>query len=325
MSSNPRTWRGVIEGSRRWSCEAADAIEWLKGLPDDSIDLLVTSPPYERARTYGLNVTMPSGEEWVGWMRSVVEVAATKVKGLIAINCEGQTKGYRYSAVPFLLMADLHRSGYCLRKPLVYHRIGIPGSGGPDWLRNDWEPIVCVTRGGKLPWSDNTACGQPPKFAPGGEPSHRTEDGRRTNANLSRAERGRLRREAAAVGNGRKIRAHDSGEWADSTVKTEWNYVPPDVANPGNVLKVSVGGGRLGHDLAHDNEAPFSLDFAEFFVRSFCPPSGIVADPFSGSGTTCHAAIEWGRRFVGCDIRESQVKLCERRLATVTPRMMEMA
>jgi len=75
----------------------------------------------------------------------------------------------------------------------------------------------------------------------------------------------------------------------------------------------------MGHDLAHSNEAPFPLKLAAFFVQSFAPPGGTVCDPFAGSGTTAHAAYEHGRRFVGCDLRQSQVDLTLRRLATVTP------
>ena len=39
-------------------------------------------------------------------------------------------------------------------------------------------------------------------------------------------------------------------------------------ANPGNVVKVKAGGGHMGSDLAHDNEAPFPESLADFFVLS---------------------------------------------------------
>ena len=97
------------------------------------------------------------------------------------------------------------------------------------------------------------------------------------------------------------------------------NYDPPAIANPGNVVTVKVGGGLMGHVLTHDNEAPFPLELAAFFVKSFAPPGGIVADCFAGSGTTIDAAVQHGRRGIGCDIRESQIELIERRMATVTP------
>lgn len=280
----------VMSGEKRWACVQSDAVAFLDSLPDDSVDLLFTSPPYELARTYGIGDKMVGGQAWVDWMVSVVRAAAPKVKGLIAVNCEGQTRGYAYSGAPFLLFADLHRAGFNMRKPPVFHRVGIPGSGGPDWLRNDYEPIICVTREGRLPWSNNTACGHPPKWASGGAMSNRSVNGQRVNDGI--------------IG-GRISKLGAAGQ--------------PDIANPGNVIHCLVGGGQLGHDIAHENEAPFPLDLAAFFVKSFCPPDGITCDPFSGSGTTCHAAFENGRRFVGCDLRQSQVDLCARRLSSVTP------
>lgn len=97
------------------------------------------------------------------------------------------------------------------------------------------------------------------------------------------------------------------------------NYAPPDFANPGNVLKCDIGGGAMGHVLAHENEAPFPLELPTFFVKSFAPPGGTVCDPFSGSGTTMEAAIGNGRNFIGCDIRQSQVDLALKRLSSITP------
>jgi len=80
------------------------------------------------------------------------------------------------------------------------------------------------------------------------------------------------------------------------------------------------GGGNIGDELAHENEAPFPEFLAEFFIRSFCPPDGIVLDPFMGSGTTLAVATKHGRRSVGIDARESQLDLTRRRLhKTETP------
>jgi hypothetical protein len=260
----------------------ADCLEWFASQEADSIDLVFGSPPYEEARLYlegGKNVGIArKTSEWVDWMADVYQAALRCCRGLVAFVVEGRTKSYRWSASPALLMAKLIEAGVCIRKPPVYRRVGIPGSGGPDWLRNDYEFIVCATRGGRLPWSDNTAMGHEPKYRPGGEPSHRT------------------------TGDGRV-----SGR----------AYEPPERANPGNVIDCLAGGGNMGDALCHENEAPFPESLAEFFVRSFCPPGGVVCDPFAGSGTTGAMAVRWGRQFVGCDLRESQVQLSRRRIAGV--------
>jgi hypothetical protein len=318
------TARDVIEARRLWSVDQGDALAWLGGLPDDSISLLFCSPPYERARTYLENgedlAIARDTEAWVAWLVEVVRAAAPKVTGLIALVVEGQTKGYRYSCGPDLLRADLHRAGFNLRKSPIYRRVGIPGSGGPDWLRNDYEPIVCVTRPGRLPWSEPTACGHPPKWKPGGEVSYRDVFGVRVTKKKTQT---------------RSVTHGGKGDTQD-VIRT---VVLPAIANPGNVAQRTytarevaaivgeptdvrdclVAGGQLGHPLAHENEAPFTLELASFFVKTFCPPGGVTADCFAGSSTTGHACLDHGRRYVGCDLRRSQVELSRRRLGSVTP------
>lgn len=254
-----------------------DCLEVMRGMESNSVDLVFASPPYEDCRSYGIGFDI-RGQEFVDWCAVRFHECLRVSKGLVAWVIEGKTKDFRYTASPILLMADLHRAGVKLRKPPIFHRVGVFGGGGKDWLRNDYEFIICATTDGKLPWSNNTACGLPPKYKAGGNPSHRTKSGKVVSK----------------------------------------PYKPPAIANPGNVLSYPVGGGKMGHDLAHENEAPFPLGLAEFFVKSFCPPGGIVLDPFGGSGTTAHAAKLHGRESISIDIRQSQCELTERRLTSVT-------
>lgn len=262
-----------------------DCLEWMRRQPDNCVDLVFCSPPYEAQRTYGIDFKL-RGQDWVDWVAARFIESLRICSGLVAFVVEGSTKQFRWSAAPALLMADLHRAGVKLRKPPIFQRFGIPGSGGPDWLRNDYEFIVCATDG-KLPWSDNTAMGQPPVWRPGGTPTHRTRSGRRVH---------KLHTKSDAVG------------------KKEQGYNPPAIANPGNVIQCIVGGGRMGDPLAHENEAPFPESLAEFFIRSFCPVGGTALDPFCGSGTTGAVALRHGREFIGIDIRQSQVDLAYKRI-----------
>jgi DNA modification methylase len=82
----------------------------------------------------------------------------------------------------------------------------------------------------------------------------------------------------------------------------------------------AVGGGNIGSKLAHENEAPFPEALVECFIRCFCPPDGLVLDPFSGSATVPAVAVQWGRNAMGIDIRESQIELGHRRVAEVLGR-----
>jgi hypothetical protein len=269
-----------------------DCLEHMRAMPTDSVDLVFCSPPYEAARKYnelGFNL---SGEEFVSWAVERYVECLRVSRGLVAWVIAGRTKAYRWSSVPVLIMADLHRAGVNLRSPAFYRRDGIPGSGGKDWLKNTTEFIICATPPGRLPWSDPTALGHPPKFPPGGRPSNQSRDGR--------------------VNRPRDAERRPDGS---RDVRT---YRPPERANPGNLIDCGPGGGgHMGHPLAHENEAPFPLKLAEFFVRSFCPPDGVVLDPFGGSGTTAHAATLHGRRAALIDVRESQIELARRRIEDV--------
>jgi len=288
-----------------------DCLDVLRGVADNSVDLVFCSPPYEAARTYGIDFKL-RGQDWVDWCVERYVECDRVCRGLVAWVVEGQTRQFRWSAGPALLMADLHRAGIKLRKPPIFHRVGIPGSGGPDWLRNDFEFVVCASKG-KLPWSDPTSMGQPCRYGPGGAMSHRQTNGDRKGSMAANASEPKaVKFLAGELPLGSKLHTKNNG-----TRMRVQCYVPPEKANPGNVIKCVVGGGLMGSKLAHENEAPFPEKLAEFFIRSFCPPEGIVLDPFSGSGTTGSVAIRTGRKFIGIDIRESQVELTTRRLAEV--------
>ena len=367
----------VLGGRAAWAVECADALTFLRRLPDGCVDLVLFSPPYESARTYSVGFKL-KGQAWVDWLRPVVVEAARVSSGLVAVNAAGQVRDSKYSPVVEWLVSDLTRlDGLAVGpSPYAWVRPGIMGSGGPYYHRRDWEPVYCLARPENLPprSTDNTAFGRPPRWAPGGEASHRLTNGMRVNQwgrtgtseaggqrypDGKRQRKSRPSHEAVTAGDDSGTPGLFGGEGEPATpVRDEWGisatttrrrtghgkkekqtpaktgprgyadgdlatgeYKPPVIANPGNVLKTGNGGNQLGHKLAHENEAPMNLAVAERFVCWYCPVGGVVCDPFAGSGTTAHAAILHRRRFVGCDVRESQVALCGRRLRTVTPNL----
>lgn len=280
-----------------------DCLEVLPTLEEQSIDVVFGSPPYEDARTYGIDFNL-KGQDWVDWMVAVYKQSLRVCKGLVAFVVAGRTRKFAWSCTPALLIADLHRAGIPVREGPYYVRSGIPGSGGPDWLRHDLEFIVCATNGGRLPWSDNTAMGEDPKYGPGGDPTHRKQNGKRVRT---------ISYKIAPDKAGNSEQYEQRGE---QSLRTR-GYTPPKVANPGNIIRCS--GGHLGDKIAHENEAPFPEYLAEFMVRSFCPPGGTVLDPFGGSGTTAAVAKKHFRNAISIDIRESQIELMNRRMAGAVP------
>lgn len=260
------------KGQLRWQFIHGNCLDL--DYEDGVFDLVFCSPPYESQRTYGEVGFSLEGDDWVQWAADCFMECLRVCNGLVAWVCEGRQQDFSYSYTPFLLGAELQRRGAKLRKPVVYARQGIPGSGGTDWLRNDWEPIICATKNGKLPWFDISETGTKP---------------------VQNKERAATNR-------------HKNG------TRKELVYFDPEYANPGNIIEGRVGAGQMGWKDATQNEAPFPEWLAEFFIKTFCPPGGCVLDPFSGSGTTVAMAIKNGRSGVGIDLRESQVWLGETRL-----------
>ncbi len=63
----------------------------------------------------------------------------------------------------------------------------------------------------------------------------------------------------------------------------------------------------------HETVKPTAL--MRWLVRLITPPSGLVFDPFTGSGSTGKAAALEGRRFIGCEKTEKYVPIARARIA----------
>lgn len=249
-------------------------------LKDDSVSLVVTSPPYDSLRTYGELGFDVTAEGWPDWAFPRFVECLRVCRGVVCWVVDGSTSGGRYSLSPERLMVRLADAGYGVRRPMVYMRHGSMNGGGPSKMpRCIHETIIVATRELRPPpWADLHDAGTEAVIkAAGGALTQRRRDG-------SRADAGRR--------------------------------VQPGRAIMKSVIDAgAVGGGNMGHPLATENEAPFSTKLVEPLVRAWCKPGNVVLDPFCGSGTTLEVALRLGRRALGFDIRESQVQLTLRRLA----------
>lgn len=303
-----------------------DCIEVLRGMPDESVDLVFGSPPYADARLYledGEDLGISRGcQEWIDWMLTVTTEAVRVCRGPVLWVASNVTRDRNYWPACEGLMYEWWKRGGSMYRPCCWVKAtgpdgspsSIPGSGHDDWFRHDWEYVMCFKRPGALAWSDNTACGHKPRWGPGGEMSHRMKSGTRVNQWGKNVDK-------EGVGYGWSERQKD-GELKATPRKPSHKIMKIGedensefLSNPGTVVYAMVGGGHLGHALAHENEAPFPEKLAERFVLSFCQPGGTVCDPFMGSGTTLAVALSHGRNSIGIDLRESQCRNTRRRLA----------
>ena len=70
----------------------------------------------------------------------------------------------------------------------------------------------------------------------------------------------------------------------------------------------AVNAKKIGHP------APFPLELPHRLINLYSYEKDIVLDPFCGSGTTCIAAIQNNRNYIGYDINEKYIELAEKRI-----------
>lgn len=83
-----------------------------------------------------------------------------------------------------------------------------------------------------------------------------------------------------------------------------------------NIWEINNGYGySADEDYAYNHPAIFPESLARDHILSWSNPGDLVLDPFAGSGTTLKMAKETGRHFVGIEISDEYVKICNRRVA----------
>ncbi|EON8918834.1 DNA methyltransferase, partial [Escherichia coli] len=71
----------------------------------------------------------------------------------------------------------------------------------------------------------------------------------------------------------------------------------------------------------HPTEKPVTS--LQPLIESFTHPNAIVLDPFAGSGSTCVAALQSGRRYIGIELLEQYHRAGQQRLAAVQRAMQQ--
>ena len=84
-----------------------------------------------------------------------------------------------------------------------------------------------------------------------------------------------------------------------------------------NIWPYAVGlGGTTRDKIAFQHPAVFPEKLAEDHILSWSNPGDLVLDPMCGSGTTCKMAMLNNRQYIGIDISDTYIQICEERLGT---------
>ena len=250
-----------------------DCVEGMKELPDNSVDLVVTSPPYDTIRDYeGFSVSLSKTGEQI--------FRVLKEGGIAAMVIQDQTKDFAKSLTSFRTIVDwCDNIGFRLFECVIYRKHGTEGAWWSKRFRVDHEYIPLFLKGSRPQYFNKEPLKIPSKH--GGKTmtgsGTRRTDGETTDT---------VRREINTM----KCRG------------TVWNYLMAGDKNP----------------IKREHPAPFPDAIPEDVINCFCPPNGVVLDPFMGSGSTAVAAIRTGRNFIGFEISEQYCDISRRRIAQIS-------
>jgi site-specific DNA-methyltransferase (adenine-specific) len=263
-----------------------DCLEVLAPFPDNTFDLIITSPPYadRRSRTYG----GIHPDEYVGWFvpRAAAFLRVLKPTGTFILNIKEQAiGGERHTYVIELILA-LRQQGWLWTEEFIWHKKNCYPGKWPNRFRDAWERLLQFNKAKKFHMYQEAV------MVPVGEWSKKRLE------NLSETDRTR-----------------DNSKVGSGFGKNISRWVGRELVYPTNVLHLATECSNRNHSAAFPRELP------EWFIKLFTQPGDRVLDPFVGSGTVCAVAQDMGRHSVGidilpeyCEMAREQVRVVQRSL-----------
>jgi DNA modification methylase len=259
-----------------------DCEEVLKSFPDNSVDLIFTSPPYadQRKNTYG----GIKPDDYVDWFlpKAAQFFRVLKPRGTFVLNIkERVVNGERHTYVIELIL-ELRKQGWLWTEEFIWHKKNSYPGKWPNRFRDNWERLLQFNKQRKFNMYQEAV------MVPVGDWA---KD--RLN-NLSETD---------------KIR--DESKVGSGFGKNISNWVGRKMVYPNNVLHLATECSNRSHSAA------FPVELPSWFIRLFTERDDMVLDPFIGSGTTAVAAIQEGRKFIGIDTENDYIELSQARISEI--------
>jgi site-specific DNA-methyltransferase (adenine-specific) len=222
-------------------------------LPDCSVHLMVTSPPYNVQKEYDGDLNLTEYLDLLAQVwKETYRVLVTGGRACVNVANLGRKP---YLPLHSYIISDMLDTGFLMRGEIIWNKAS---SSSPSTAWGSWQspsnPVLRDVHEYILVFSKD---------------------------NFSRKGQGKES----------TIAREDFLEWT----KSVWNFP-------------AVSARKIGHP------APFPLELPHRLIQLYTYEGDVVLDPFAGSGTTCLAAAQDGRHFVGYEISREYLELAENRI-----------
>ena len=307
-----------------------DALTGLRLLPDESVDCIVTSPPYWQMRDYGIgSIVWPDGwsgqlgleptrEEFIAHLCLVFDECRRVLKpsGTLWVNLgDSYSKPYKYNRRQDPKWSENSKNSDCLidiKVDTVRHRIpskslcNIPNKFADEMILRGW-----VLR--------NEIIWYKPACMPASVRDRFTVDFEKMFFFT------------------KSQRYYFEQQFEPYAASSFDRYKNPVTLNgksekyrcisgkPHGRLEINPRGRnmrcvwRIPYEPSHEaHYAMYPSRLVETPIEAGCPEGGLVLDPFMGSGTTAVVARRLGRHYIGFEPNPEYVAICEKRLEQQT-------
>jgi site-specific DNA-methyltransferase (adenine-specific)/site-specific DNA-methyltransferase (cytosine-N4-specific) len=256
-----------------------DAAEILQNIKENSVDLIITSPPYadQRKDTYG----GISANKYVEWFLPISKelLRVLKPTGTFVLNIKERVINGERSTYVMELIFEMRKQGWLWTEEFIWHKKNCYPGKWPNRFRDAWERLLQFNK------TRHFNMYQEAVMVPMGNWA------KTRLKNLSKTD---------------KIR--DNSKVGSGFGKNISNWLGRAMAYPTNVLHLATECSNKNHSAA------FPLELPSWFIKLFTEEYDTVMDPFMGSGTTIFAAEKLKRNSIGIEILEDYYQIVEKEI-----------
>ena len=302
-----------------------DCLDVLKGIKTESIDMIITSPPYADLRKYKVSDSEVflgiKPDEYVSWFLPIAKelYRVLKPNGNFILNISDKTVGKFQHLYVFDLVLKLCNeedpSPFHLVRDYIWFNPATPpnafSSGKYGRTKKSHEYCFWFCKGEQ--WTFNMDAIRRPY-----------SDAMKTYLKgQGKGNRKHNTRPSTYSFDCEKVWADKGGADPGTILHIEYPHTDLDtfedrIYEPGDVVIVSNTGSKESYKQLYSKNikhpARFPEKLVEFFIKAGSNEGEVILDPFMGSGTTAVVAEQLNRKWIGIELSREYVELSNLRV-----------